>query len=157
MSLLQTDSTCFLSAALFKKLRRHHRTWVISPPKCFWPKCHPKALPAVACKSSRERKQQIKTAPFMMAARRTLIATQAIYTQAGRLKGTQGGEAGRTEGQLVEGLGWRCSKSHCMPQGLYVYQQLTLIFRGGRKLGVHRSIAAWHCVSAESLNLENGN
>lgn len=51
-------------------------------------------LPAVACKSSRERKQQIKTVPFMMAARRTLIATQTIYTAEGRSKGTQGSGGG---------------------------------------------------------------
>lgn len=43
-------------------------------------------LPAVACKISRVRKQQIETVPFMMAARRTLIVSQAIYTEAGRLK-----------------------------------------------------------------------
>lgn len=42
----------------------------------------------MARKSSRERKQ-IETAPFMMAARRTLIVTQTIYTKAGRLKCTQ--------------------------------------------------------------------
>lgn len=77
----------------------------------------------MACKSSRERKQQIKTVPFMMAARRTRIVTQTIYTKAGRLKGMQKEEAGHREGQLVEGLGSvysRCCRSHGMPQGLYV-------------------------------------
>lgn len=48
----------------------------------------------MACKISRERKQQIKTVPFMMAARRTVIVTQIIYTKAGRLKGMQREEAG---------------------------------------------------------------
>lgn len=62
----------------------------------------------MACKSSRERKQQIKTVPFMMAARRTLIDTQTIYTAAGRSKGTQGRGGGpRSVGPAggVEGTG----------------------------------------------------
>lgn len=95
-------------------------------------KCLPRDLPAVACKCSRERKQKTKTIPFMMAARRTLIVTQTIYTKAGRLKGTQREEAGRREGQLAEGLRfvcWRCCRSHSVPQGHYVYKQLTLLFR----------------------------
>lgn len=63
-------------------------------------------LPAVACKSSRERKQQIKTVPFMMAARRTLIVTQTIYTVAGRSKGTQGrGGGARSVGPAGGGVG----------------------------------------------------
>lgn len=92
-------------------------------------------LPAVACKSSRERKQQIKTVPFMMAARRTLIVTQTIYTVAGRSKGTQGRGGGPAAlGQLVEGWGagparWRCCRSHGMPGGRYEHEQLPFIFR----------------------------
>lgn len=79
-----------------------HPIYSYKPPY-IWPKCV-WVLPAVACKSSRETKQQIETAPFMMAARRTLIVTQSIYTKAGRLKGMQKEEAGHRKGQLVEGL-----------------------------------------------------
>lgn len=56
----------------------------------------------MACKSSRERKQQIETVPFMMAARRTLIVTQTIYTQAGKVKGhaeRRGGAQSRPAGR----------------------------------------------------------
>lgn len=56
------------------------------------------ALPPVACKSSREAKQQTDTIAFMMAARRTLTATQAIYTKARRLKVAQG-KGGRAKGE----------------------------------------------------------
>lgn len=95
-----------------------------------------KPLPAVACESSRERKQQIKTVPFMMAARRTLIVTQTIYTAAGRLKGTW-----RKRGGAQRWASWqrgagrevlvcrRCYKSHGMPQGRYEHEQLPFIFR----------------------------
>lgn len=62
-------------------------------------------LPAVACKRSRERKQQIKTVPFMMAARRTLIVPLTIYTKAGRLKGTLREEAGHGEASWWRGWG----------------------------------------------------
>lgn len=51
-------------------------------------------LPAVACKISRVRKQQIETVAFMMAARRTLKVSQTIYTKAGRLKYMQREEVG---------------------------------------------------------------
>lgn len=63
----------------------------------------------MACRRSRERKQQIKSVPFMTAARRTPIVTLAIYTKAGRLKGRWREEAGPREGQLAEGLGSRCA------------------------------------------------
>lgn len=39
----------------------------------------------------------------MMAARRTLIVTQTIYTKAERLKGMQTEEAGHRANQLVKG------------------------------------------------------
>lgn len=119
-----TSSTC-IQTHLVPTM--HHPTTTLPH---VWPKCLLKVLPAVACKSSRERKQQIKTVPFMMAARRTLIVTQTIYTKAGRLKGTQREEAGHREGQLLEGLRavcWRCCRSHSMPRGLYVCKQLTLL------------------------------
>lgn len=64
-----------------------------------------KFLPAVVCKSSKGRKEQIKTVPFMMAARGTLVVTQTIYTKARRLKGTETEEAGHRAGQEVEGFG----------------------------------------------------
>lgn len=57
--------------------------------------------------------------------------TDYIYW-AGRLKAMQKEEAGLRMGQLVEGLGCvhlRCCRSHGMPQGLYVYRQLALLFR----------------------------
>lgn len=57
--------------------------------------------------------------------------TDYIYW-AGRLKAMQREEAGLGMGQLVEGLGsvhLRCCRSHGMPQGLYVYGQLALLFR----------------------------
>lgn len=96
-------------------------------------------LPAVACKSRRERKQQIKTVPFMMAARRPLIATQTIYTAAGRSKAMQrrgggapsSGPAGGNGRGGVEGgpVRWGCCRSHDMPGGGYGHEQLPFIFR----------------------------
>lgn len=77
----------------------------------------------------------------MMAARRTLIATQTIYTVAGRSKGTPGrGGCPRALVQLVELLGWTsdgrgggvgalCTRSHDMPGGGYGHEQLPVIFR----------------------------
>lgn len=64
-------------------------------------------LPAVACKRNRERKQQIKAVPFMMAARRTPIVPLTIYTKAGRLKGTLREEAGHGEASWWRGWGLR--------------------------------------------------
>lgn len=72
------------------------------PSRCLT-KYHLNVLPAVACNCSREKKQQIKTVPFMMAARRTVIVTQTIYTKAGRLKGTQREEAAHREGRRWRG------------------------------------------------------
>lgn len=127
-------------------------------PQDLWPESLPNGLPAVACKTSRERKQQIKTVPFMMAARRTLIVTHTIYTKAGRLKGTQKEEAGHREGQLVEGLesvNPRCCRSHGMPKGLYVNKQLALLFRavGARvSTSVLRPGSMFQCWITELLN-----
>lgn len=75
-------------------------------PNCFW------ILPAVACKSSRERKQ-IETAPFMMAARRTLIVTQTIYTKAGRLKCTERERRGGIQRWPAGGGAEICVCSRC--------------------------------------------
>lgn len=82
--------------------------------------------------------------------------TDSIYTKAGRLKGMQREEAGHGEGQLADGLRsphWRCCRSHSMPQGLYVYKQLTLLFRevaAWASASVHRDLALRF--GAESLN-----
>lgn len=99
----------------------------------------------------------------MMAARRTQIVTQTIYTEAGRLKGMRKEKAGHTEGHLVEGPRCVCSKCcrrHSMSQRLYVYKQLTLLFRGvadWSSASVHQDLAV--SVSAEShfllLTLQN--
>lgn len=69
----------------------------------------------------------------MMAARRTLIATQTIYTATGRSKGTQGRGGGAQSDGPAGGDGGgvgpvRC-RSHDMPGGRYGHEQLPVIFR----------------------------